>query len=407
MPPPISIESALELINPFRDILDTLEPSNIRQLLSMELFRPLVYYSYSISILRWKRALLTSRPSLRCHINTLEQDHHHIAKFLLASIDHINFYRSKEFAAVVLNVLYEGVCSLQTWDAIDKPAVEHFRCALENLISNVYCIVFSHGPTVRKSRRKFLKTLAEALCITQRTTRFMPPQYRYGEMVVFNRSREDSQQDSSCSEQDSYLISTYQDCRKAPEKSPCVCSWLSLYVTTGILAPFGLDKEAFYRRVHDAEDVLYLILDSVVNKFRQVSRSRDIVSPIVDTVTFGVFMSMILQAYFHTLATEGLFNVFEDLYSSGQHELVAHMQDQMLVYVITLALYASDIFLHESKAQATEGGVISSETGQNHLPFITVVYGLINGVKILILKRWEVILAETQARRVESIQKDE
>lgn len=73
----------------------------------------------------------------------IERLHHWSLIKSLAELEKRVYYRSDPVSATLnLNVMYEGVCSMEAFHLVIDYAKEHLQSALGNRMSNIYCILF-------------------------------------------------------------------------------------------------------------------------------------------------------------------------------------------------------------------------------------------------------------------------
>lgn len=97
-------EEMLELFQSFLNILDIIEPRHPRQLWSKK-GNLLTFLSYSFSLVRWKRVILSLQPWLNDTLDFLESFHFLILQKLLVSLDYQCNYRDSYFMVMLLTVM--------------------------------------------------------------------------------------------------------------------------------------------------------------------------------------------------------------------------------------------------------------------------------------------------------------
>jgi len=244
----------LDLLQPVRNILDIFEPRHFRQIWPD---KPLQFLSYSFSWLRWRKAIRFLRP-LPDHVvlEMVEGLHHWSLLKLLADLDNRVYYRSDPVsAALYLNVVYEGICSMEASQLVSASAKEHLQSALETRISNIYCILFPEylsmdNPQLEKRVHLWL------LSRFRSTTQFWPPGYDVHSKgltddVVLRRHQTSSGSKSISSTGENHSTWSWRD-----PLQPSKDSFPSLlaYVPARFLAAFGFDAEMICRRGRDVDD---------------------------------------------------------------------------------------------------------------------------------------------------------
>jgi hypothetical protein len=245
----------LDWLQPVRNILDIFKPRDFRQIWPD---KNLIFLSYSFSWLRWRRAIRFLRP-LPDHdgLDVVEGLHHWSILKLLAELDKRVYYRSSPVsAALYLNVMYEGICSMEASQLVSDSAKEHLQSALETRISNIYCILFPEDFSMDNPQPE----KRVHLCLFSRfrsTTRFLPPGYD----MHSKRNTDDlvlrTHQTSSGSKPRSFMGENYSISFWRNPLQPSEDSFPSLlaYVPARFLAAFRFNAEMICHRGHDVDDL--------------------------------------------------------------------------------------------------------------------------------------------------------
>ncbi|KAI2483448.1 hypothetical protein Ptr902_05765 [Pyrenophora tritici-repentis] len=229
------------VLKPVRNCLDIFEPLHTRQIWSKDaegwgFVWTLIVVSYSFSLLRWKRVILFLDPSLVHYVGYIEKLLYWRLQLILAELYDNRCYQDLTSAAWYLNVVYEGICSMEPSHLVDQSAKEHLQSALETRTAHIYSMLFPAGSTSKAFRRKqeFQSLL---LSWFKSTAHLLRPEYRRSVTA-------------SC---DSAVLRT-QRVLSGPEWCKDRFPNLLAYVPVRFLAAFSLDSEKLCRVAQNIDD---------------------------------------------------------------------------------------------------------------------------------------------------------
>jgi hypothetical protein len=139
-----------ELIKPFVELVNYLEPNFMRIVTKPNL---LVDCSYYQSIIRWKTIILFCYPELRGHVDTVELLYSKLLHTFIASLDRSGSYGNRMRQIVFDGTIYGELRTLAFLDIANQPAVTHVQAAVENrLVYHMGILLTQTGPEQDTSR---------------------------------------------------------------------------------------------------------------------------------------------------------------------------------------------------------------------------------------------------------------
>jgi len=247
----------LALLEPVRNILDILEPRHTRQIWPNE---TLALLSYSFSIFRWRREILYLNPRLGVELKILERLHHWRLRLLLAEVDDNRWYSSRLVAALYLNIMYEGIGSMEPSHLVDNSAKELLQSALEKRIAYLYCISLSNDTAMDEFQFQSNDSVTVGLLNLFRSTfRLLPPECHICRAEVLEDVALGTQRVPSGTKWGSVIDETLIR-QKHPQPFEGPYPNLLAYVPARFLAAFGFDAEVICRLGQDINDPRHHLL---------------------------------------------------------------------------------------------------------------------------------------------------
>lgn len=169
-----------------RDFLDFLEPLNSRLIVSSESCW-WTLWSYSFSLVKWKRAICFFWPGLK---KALEFHEKYLARpdtSFLRSLDKLLSSGNWSVAAVLLNTWYEGISAMENTPLVNNSAKDHVLSSLTHHLLYVYRALLPKAPN-RSQRKTDAQTLALSCNMFSQTIDLLPARWRINRRGRFTRS---------------------------------------------------------------------------------------------------------------------------------------------------------------------------------------------------------------------------
>jgi hypothetical protein len=290
------VSSLFELLQPLLPVLNALEPDHPKRLFLTTAALPFSFHSYSLSIARWKGALLNIVPHLRRQITTLEQCHRIIGPRLLDCLDILYISADKMTAAFLLSWYYDDICSMRSLDTLDSSACDHISCALEHRLALLYDLIFTKVSATKTSHRRELKEQALMLRRCSNANIFVPSEYQSFHDNMQWASRYESS-NFQCRDQE------YSQDHSSRKKVASFCSWVNCCIPPGYWEMFGLDTENFCKEIHDAEQIHDPNAYDLASLYDSVASNDPYLFPLLATA-YRNAIAFMLQMYLSCLLTE-------------------------------------------------------------------------------------------------------
>jgi hypothetical protein len=302
-------QHALELTSPLMELLDFLEPNHLRRYSRFagngQLLAGIRVRSYSQNILRWKPALLLVQPQLRRTLGVIEEDYRASTQALLALFANRILYRRTDTALLYLGSIYADVCSMKFFstEMIDKPAVQHFQCAIEHRLTFLYATLLKQEPTQNLPRQREEGSLADFLGPVFKILRLLPPHYSEPresidwQLLAVLKSKA-IQSDAVPNPMCDYA----REGHDTGDEPQCFCWWALSCIPRVCLDPFGFDSNYFRQLAHRAivqfdetrflEETYYILARESKRLLLELG------------IIYGGVISALLRIYFDCLTIE-------------------------------------------------------------------------------------------------------
>jgi hypothetical protein len=143
--------------------------------------------SYGFSVVRWRQAILYIQPNLEHDITVIENHYHVLLCDLLKRIDTKLFYTKERRlrSTVILNIIYEVVCSLKLSHTVNHTAITGYLEAITDRISHLYCDLLPDKSSLEEHERKEFDYSARIFACFTRTSVLLPPDWQGYVTVVY------------------------------------------------------------------------------------------------------------------------------------------------------------------------------------------------------------------------------
>ncbi|CAN9360260.1 unnamed protein product [Alternaria alternata] len=232
------ISMIYELVERLRSFLDFTEPLHVRRFSSSFSFPP-VLWSYSLSIIKWQKAIGSLWPSLKDDLYFHKEYHIHTMRPIsLKSLDHMDYFGDYFSVALLLNIWYEELLAMDKNPIMRSSAKDHFQSALADRILHIYRSLFPTSTVGKASRTEGLDGQAIALSLFPSTTGLLPSHIRHLPMGDIALAILPHRKISICAYENLPAEKADPRCRKPP-KHPF--PMLKAYVPAQLFVILGLD----------------------------------------------------------------------------------------------------------------------------------------------------------------------
>ncbi|KAF2866556.1 hypothetical protein BDV95DRAFT_622906 [Massariosphaeria phaeospora] len=239
-------EVALDLFKPFRNILDIIEPRHIRQVWPKS-WNSFSYLSYSFSMVRWRRVILSLEPSMKDTLDAFEKILYWRLPQLLDSLDNLGTYKDKFSLVYIITILHEGICSMEPSGMVDILEKKRLLFVLEDRLSCLLHMIFPLGSTMKKLDREKLRRRAAMYNIHLNTSRLLPPEYHDCSPIHVDTIILGTHRNSPSSQWGSAMVVHSLNYDEPPKPPEGLFPLLLAYIPARFMAAFGLDIEKFGR----------------------------------------------------------------------------------------------------------------------------------------------------------------
>lgn len=232
------IDMIYDLVERLRSFLDFMEPLHVRRFSSSFSFPP-VLWSYSLSIIKWQKAIGSLWPSLKDDLYFHKEYHIHTMRAIsLKSLDHMDYFGDYFSVALLLNIWYEELLAMDKNPIMRSSAKDHFQSALADRILHIYRSLFPTSTVGKASRTEGLDGQAIALSLFPSTTGLLPSHIRHLPMGDIALAILPHRKISICAYENLPAEKADPRCRKPP-KHPF--PMLKAYVPAQLFVILGLD----------------------------------------------------------------------------------------------------------------------------------------------------------------------
>jgi len=174
------------LLGRCKSLLDILEPLHWRR--SDDRPSDLVtYWSYSLSMVRWKNSICFFWPDLQDALEFHENCHRYMHKFFLTRLDDLLSSRNYFAAAALLNTWYEGTSAMEDTPLVNISAKEHLLSSITHHLLHVYRILLPKTPNSLQ-RKTDLDELTLYCNMFPQTSNLLPAGWQIHRKGSFTRS---------------------------------------------------------------------------------------------------------------------------------------------------------------------------------------------------------------------------
>jgi hypothetical protein len=274
-----------------------MEPRRVRQTWP-KMMTEWYMISYGFGVVKWKKAIMSVYPSLELNLNTVETVHRSLRDQMLIFLDVSKLYSSgyRFFTAILLNELYEAVCSLRPRSTLDESAINHFRSVLEHRISHLYLTIFP-APQPSKDFEELQKQ-ANYFGAYTRTTSRLPQEYRDRALGLKDTFVLEAQNSLSYDKKRSSL--RIPEFRQIISSSTSYLPELSRYIPARFLSVFGLVADVLCRGREEIGDFLFQVFESAENTLKRLCNMS--IYPIILALSPHA-LAITMNAAFDALAT--------------------------------------------------------------------------------------------------------
>jgi len=212
-----------------RDLLDILEPLHVRQVVP-DLADPVIFWSYSFSMVRWKKAICFFRPYLKDALDFYRGLHRLGHRFLLQRFERLFITKRYDDLVTYLNIWYEGISNMEDDPMVDIRAKKNLLDFFKHHIFHMYREIF---PKIRRSNKaRQSDDIDVKVCLSSlfsRTSSLLPENVRFFRLGYIGAALLEIQRDDFTWEQATTTVGNHepslephQQVRRFPLPNPCV-----------------------------------------------------------------------------------------------------------------------------------------------------------------------------------------
>jgi len=158
-----------------KSLLDILEPLHWRQ--SIRPSGLVRFWSYSLSMVRWKDSICLFKPDLQGALDFFENCHRYMHTSFLGCLDSLLSSGEYFVAVVLLNAWYEGISAMEDTSLVNISAKEHLLSSLTHHLLHVYRVLLPLAPD-KSQRKNHVETLAFICNWFSETLDLMPERWQ-------------------------------------------------------------------------------------------------------------------------------------------------------------------------------------------------------------------------------------
>jgi len=192
-----------------RDLLDMFEPLHSRQSVT-NLLEQATFWSYSLSIVKWKNAICFFRPYLKDALVFHDGLHRFGHQLVLQHLEKL--FDTKRYGDMVthLNIWYEGISNMEDGPMVDIRAKKNLLDIFKHYIFHIYREMFPKARGSKKARRSDdIYMTAKVLSLYSHTSRLLPGNFRSCRLGFIGRTFMQHQRRKLTSEQHTTTVSNH------------------------------------------------------------------------------------------------------------------------------------------------------------------------------------------------------
>jgi hypothetical protein len=265
-------------LNNICKVIDVIEPHHVRRCDTPLDYRSIFWISYGFSVVRWRKVILFFQPNLEHDITVVENHYHVILCEILEEIDTKRFYTKEQrlSSAIVLNIIYEVVCSLKISHTVNHTTITGYLEALKDRVSHLYCDLLPDKSSFEEHEREEYTFRAKLLASFTGTSMLYPPGWRRFETYLSQKDVLRLQKHVSTPKLEHLVPRLPQFTGLSKSFYPD----LELYIPAKFLTIFGFDADSFCREESEYWS-LYGTENILSNMFNTHRAMRPIISHIL------------------------------------------------------------------------------------------------------------------------------
>ena len=243
----------------------------------------LSYWTYTQSIVRWRRILIYLNPKLQHVLVVVERFYRYLCIKMFQSCDLVHRWPHKADAMLFVGVLYHQIKHLTKMEPLNLSAVDHLQLALQNLLK-VFCLRifdFDKSKKVKLSKELNLPDENDRICgemildCVPELSGWLPPHYQRvsstrkldkGHLSIFNPPASSLDLPACLLRRSHRSQSNYDN----SQTNNCCCGWTFDSTPSSFLSFFGHCAPSFARYVHSGPHKISLEIFEFPLDFRRV-----------------------------------------------------------------------------------------------------------------------------------------
>jgi hypothetical protein len=313
----------------------------------------LALWTYSHSIVRWKKLLLYLTPELCEVVGIFEKAEKALLSRVFECFEDVQS-SDKRILIGLLVLMSDEVQRLRTTQRLDASLADHLQLAIKNRLQ-VFCtgVLDLHPP--KKPRKKLRNLwLAQMIDYNRETSSCLPPHYRGYSDAIWLTVHEEARRhlDPNSLNFTSCLVSRSNSAKGHHDSAQidrCCCGWISDSIPAGVLNLFGFSAKTFLRYFH-SESAIGLGIPRLTSEDHKVTNTM-LRSWYLENVSLLYKMTIFHEAFRVSLEVaieRTLYFNDNEAITLSQDQLLAHAgshREMLFIYVLETASEIMQAFL--------------------------------------------------------------